>query len=53
MLNNYGLEKYNYFRVALVSKPEINKLINALKDYSKNIFLNKILYVKFQKGKKF
>ena len=33
-LNNSGLEKSNYFRVALVSKPEINTLINVLKEYS-------------------
>ena len=33
-LTNEGLGKSNYFRVALVSLPEIEKLIKALKGYS-------------------
>ena len=31
--NNEGFEENNYFRVALVSLPEIDKLIKALKGY--------------------
>ena len=32
-LNNSGLDKSNYFRVALVSKIKIDKLIKALNDF--------------------
>tara|TARA_Y100001933_G_scaffold265191_1_gene336721 strand:+ start:12361 stop:14166 length:1806 start_codon:yes stop_codon:yes gene_type:complete len=36
-LSNIGLKGSNYFRVALVAKPEINKLIDALHAYSKKL----------------
>ena len=41
-LTNIGLEGLHYFRVALVSKPLIEKLIKALEDFSnKELFPNK------------
>jgi len=36
-LTNLGLESSNYFRVALVSKPQIDKLIEALEDFSDKV----------------
>ena len=38
-LTNLGLESSNYFRVALVSKPQIDKLIEALEDFSDKVIL--------------
>lgn len=37
-LTNIGLEGSNYFRVALVSKPQIDKLIKALEKFSNGEF---------------
>ena len=51
-LSNIGLKGSNYFRVALVSKPQIEKLIKALERFSdKEIFfyitMNSFLGKKF------
>tara|TARA_B100000886_G_scaffold303860_1_gene234744 strand:+ start:17660 stop:19462 length:1803 start_codon:yes stop_codon:yes gene_type:complete len=39
-LTNEGLGESNFFRVALVSQPAIDKLIEALKEYLNSKFLN-------------